>query len=270
MKYSSNSRRSQLGVDFDIEAGQSQSDIDALVARVKAAQVTHPTLRFSFTLATLGASHKGDSLSSLGDMVMKSIKAAGLGWSNVFVNLMAMDFGSSGCTHQSGSGVLCDMGQSAINAAESLHSYWGVPYSSIELTPMIGGNDVTDETSTLADAATVSAYALAKGLGGVHYWSFDRDVDCAPGWASSTCNTYGQAGVLGFANAFINALKSPTPSKASPPAPASSQSPPPSAAIKPAPSPPSPASTPSGGEWSTGHPTPLSSGSMFSDSRVPC
>ena len=118
-----------MGVDFDIEGGQSRCDINALVARVKAAQVAHPALRFSFTLAMLGASPAGDSLNSLGDMVMASIKAAGLGWSNVFINLMTMDFGSSGCTHQPGSSTLCAMGQSAISAAESLHSYWGVPYS---------------------------------------------------------------------------------------------------------------------------------------------
>lgn len=35
-----------IGVDFDIEAGQSKTDIDNLVARVKAAQATYPNLRF--------------------------------------------------------------------------------------------------------------------------------------------------------------------------------------------------------------------------------
>ena len=33
-----------------------------------------------------------------------------------------------------------------------------------------------------------------------------RDVDCAPGWASSTCNTYGVAGTFGFAKAFVAGL----------------------------------------------------------------
>ena len=61
-------------------------------------------------------------------------------------------------------------------------------------------------TFTLGDVATVAAYAKAKGLGGIHHWSYDRDQDCAPGWASPTCNTYGQAGTLGFTKAFIAAL----------------------------------------------------------------
>lgn len=35
-----------IGVDFDIEAGQSQADINNLIARAKEAQVTYPSLRF--------------------------------------------------------------------------------------------------------------------------------------------------------------------------------------------------------------------------------
>lgn len=100
----------------------------------------------------------------------------------------------------------CDMAQSAINAVESVRQYYSVPYSNIEITPMIGGNDVIDETFTIANAQTVAAYARSKGVGGVHFWSLDRDRDCAPGYASSTCNTYGQAGTLGFTNTFLSAL----------------------------------------------------------------
>ena len=97
------------------------------------------------------------------------------------------------------------MGQSAMQAAYDLHDRWSVPYANIELTPMIGGNDVQGETFTLADAATVARFALAQGLAGVHYWSYDRDVDCPPGAASATCNSVGAAGTLGFLNAFMGA-----------------------------------------------------------------
>lgn len=192
------------GIDFDIEAGQSQAVINALVQRVKAAQPKYPNLRFSFTLATLG----GNAAQSLGDtgvVVMNAIKAAGL--QNYTINLMTMDYGSanaSNCT-LNGSGQ-CDMGKSAVAAANSLHNYWGVPYNQIELTPMIGGNDTQGETFTLADVATVSSFAQQNGLAGVHFWSFDRDNDCTQSWASPTCNSYGQAGTLGFTNRFISAL----------------------------------------------------------------
>jgi chitinase len=81
-----------------------------------------------------------------------------------------------------------------------------VPFNQIELTPMIGGNDTQGETFTLNDVATVASFATQNKLAGLHFWSLDRDTDCAPGSASPTCNSYGQAGSLGFLDAFLNAL----------------------------------------------------------------
>ena len=195
---------SLAGIDFDIEAGQSSADIDNLVARVKASQSKHPGLRWSFTLATLGG-NSPQSLGSMGVTVMASIKSHGL--TNYIINLMAMDYGSaiaSNCTL--GSGGKCNMGQSAIQSAINLHNYWGVPYSQIEVTPMIGGNDATDETFSIADVTTLSNWAKTNKISGIHFWSLDRDHDCAPGYASATCNSYGSAGNWGFTNAFISAL----------------------------------------------------------------
>ena len=192
------------GIDFDIEAGQSSADIDNLVTRVKNSQSKHPGLRWSFTLATLGG-NSAQSLGSMGVTVMNSIKSHGL--TGYIVNLMAMDYGSaiaSNCTLNSSG--KCDMGKSAIQSAVNLHNYWGVPYSQIEITPMIGGNDATDEIFSIADVTTLSNWVKANGASGIHFWSLDRDVDCAPGYASATCNSYGSAGTWGFTNAFIGAL----------------------------------------------------------------
>jgi chitinase len=192
------------GVDFDIEAGQSQATIDALVARVKASQSKHPGFRWSFTIATLGG-NTSQALGSMGITVMNSIKNGGL--SGYLVNLMTMDYGSaiaSNCTL--GSNGKCDMAQSAIQAAIDLHTYYGTPYSQIELTPMIGGNDATDEIFSIANVATMSSWAKANGIAGVHFWSLDRDTDCAPGSASPICNSYGTAGTWGFTNAFLSGL----------------------------------------------------------------
>jgi hypothetical protein len=191
-----------VGVDFDIEGGQSSSIISNLVARVMAAEAKYPNLRFSFTLATLGG-NSSPGLNSLGTSVLSAIKSAGL--TNYYIDLMTMDFGAASagnCVVVNGA---CEMGQSAVQASEILHNM-GVPYSQIELTPMIGGNDTQGETFTIADVETVSAYALQKGLAGIHFWSFDRDVDCGPGSASPTCNSYGQAGTLGFTKAFVTDL----------------------------------------------------------------
>ena len=197
-----------IGIDFDIEGGVDQAQITELVKRIKVAQASYPSLRFSFTLATLGSTGSGSQLSFLGNWVLEAIQTVGLNWNNVFINLMAMDYGSGSSACVVGSSGKCDMGASAIAAAESMHNFFKVPYSSIELTPMIGGNDVQSNVFTLDDVATVSSYALSKGLGGMHIWSFDRDTDCAAGPASPVCNSYGVAGSLGFSNAFINALAS--------------------------------------------------------------
>jgi chitinase len=192
------------GVDFDIEAGQSQATVDNLVQRVKTSQSKHPGFRWSFTIATEGG-NAAQSLGSAGAMVMASIKSHGL--TNYLVNLMTMDYGSAiagNCTLNSSG--KCDMGKSATQAAVNLHNFYGTPYSQIEITPMIGGNDATDEVFSIADITTVANFVSANHLSGVHFWSLDRDVDCAPGFASATCNSYGTAGKWGFTNAFLSKL----------------------------------------------------------------
>jgi hypothetical protein len=97
------------------------------------------------------------------------------------------------------------MGQSALQAAYDLHDVWKVPYGNIELTPMIGQNDTSGEELTLADVDTIASFALSHALGGVHFWSYDRDVDCAVGAASSTCNSMGDgyAGPHGYLKRFL-------------------------------------------------------------------
>ncbi|OMG70407.1 glycosyl hydrolase family 18 protein [Burkholderia ubonensis] len=212
-RYASNNL---VGIDFDIEAGQTQQVINDLVQRVVVAQQNYPNLRFSFTLATLAPSQPGavtasswgasapDSFNIYGDWVMQAIQTYGL--KNYTINLMTMDYGSAGpgnCVVANGT---CQMGQSAIQAAMNLHDHWGAPYSQMELTPMIGGNDVAGETFTPADVDTTAAFVKQNGLAGVHFWSLDRDVDCPPGAASSTCNSIGGVGTLGYTSQFANDL----------------------------------------------------------------
>ncbi|MFI5298080.1 MAG: glycosyl hydrolase [Polyangiales bacterium] len=212
-----------IGVDFDIEAGQSQDVITALVQRIQKAHGTNPGLRFSLTIATLGGGPTGSTASSLGsgapddlnvygDDVIGAVKSvlgfdgSSASWpSYVTVNLMVMDYGDALTSNCVVSGGACDMGQSAIQAAYNLHDKLGVPYANIELTPMIGGNDATTELFTLENADATSAFVKSQGLAGVHYWSYDRDTDCPKGAASPTCNTMGSgyAGARGFLARFL-------------------------------------------------------------------
>jgi len=192
-----------VGVDFDIEGGQTPAVIDNLVSSVAYAQTLYPNLRFSFTLQTLAASDGSyGGLNSLGASVMQAIQANNL--QNYTINLMVMDYGSTGpglCVVVNGS---CDMGQSAIQAAQNLEHTYGVPASKIELTPDIGVNDTVSETFTLANVDTIVNYAKANGLAGLHFWSLDRDTSvCSAG--GPTCD--GVSGPpLQYTNRFLNDL----------------------------------------------------------------
>ncbi|WP_295795127.1 carbohydrate-binding protein [uncultured Microbacterium sp.] len=197
-----------IGVDFDIESGQSASDIRDLVAAAAGVQDSYPQLRFSFTLATLAASDGSyGGLNATGATTVRAIQASNL--RNYTVNLMVMDYGAAGPGVCVVSGGICDMGASAIQAATNLQHSFGVPTDKIELTPMIGMNDVRDEIFTLADVQTVAAYAQSQGLAGIHFWSLDRDVPCSPPtpWVSITCNSVASGtSSLSYTNGFLDAI----------------------------------------------------------------
>jgi hypothetical protein len=187
-----------IGFDFDIERGQSAEIVGSLVQRIKAAKERHPQLRFSFTLATWGASDGSQaSLNSDGQRVMQAIRDAGL--ADYYVNLMVMDYGDAIPRNCVVSADVCHMGQSAIQAARNLNGRFGVPMSRIELTPMIGVNDVVANVFTLDDATTVARFVRESAAGGLHFWSLDRDVPCLADVSrvSSTCS--GLRGMPGFA-----------------------------------------------------------------------
>jgi len=195
-----------LGVDFDIESGQTTAEIDQLIEDAIAAEATYPNMRFSFTIPSLGASTTGSDLSSIGNTVVTEIQRLGLG-GNYFINLMVMDYGSTSSNNCVVSGSTCEMGQSAIAAAESLNANYGIPYSHIELTPDIGANDTAGEVFTLADVDTMTAWMKSNNLGGTHFWSFDRDQPSTSG--SSTGNGNSDA-TLAYNNEFTTDLGSTT------------------------------------------------------------
>jgi len=196
-----------VGIDFNIEGGQSESDIQNLVAAAAGAQATYPNLQFSFTLATLAASDGSfGGVNSLGNEVVQAVLGSGL--SNYVINLMTMDFGSASssvCVVVNGS---CEMAQSAEQAVKNLEHTYGIPASKIAVTPMIGLNDNTSETFTAADVDTLTSYVKSNGLAGLHYWSLDRDTPCssATDYASPTCNSVSGTTPLEYTNRFLTDL----------------------------------------------------------------
>jgi hypothetical protein len=170
------------GLDFDIEGGYDEEKIKSLINITAQLQKEHP-FRVSLTLATLATS--GGTLNQLGIWAVNAANAAGLDYN---INLMVMDFGNYGC--QTNANGTCDMAASAEFATQEVSQMYYIPLNRIELTPMIGDNDVRNEVTTVADMTRIATYVKDNGLAGLHYWSFDRDTPCTPAtsWASPTCN----------------------------------------------------------------------------------
>ena len=166
-----------VGVDFDIEDGQSAQQVDALMAAIKDAQRRRPNLRYSFTVATHAAGDGSlNSLNPLGESILAAIRRHGV--HDAVFNLMVMDYGPASpklCVVKDG---VCDMGQSALQAARNVHARYGIPYERIALTAMIGMNDVVSNVFSTADARVMAEGARTLKLAGVHYWSLGRDQPC--------------------------------------------------------------------------------------------
>jgi hypothetical protein len=190
-----------LGFDFNIEANQTEAVIQTLVRQVGGAMKRYPNLRFSFTLAAL-ASNDSSSLNQTGQWVMKAIADEGLKY--FFINLMVMNYGRAepgNCVVRSGQ---CDMAASAIRAVNNLSRKYHIPLERIEVTPMIGLNDVATNIFSLEDAQKLQAFARTFGLGGLHFWSLNRDTPCAKVSAglSASCHSLPNTAKLAFTETF--------------------------------------------------------------------
>lgn len=197
-----------LGLDFDIEAGQTPQMLQALVQRIQTAALRRPHLRISFTLPTFAASDASHaSLNPLGRQVLATLQEAQL--PRYWINLMVMDFGPAEPAHCVVRQGRCDMAASAAQAARNLHTQYGVPLAQIEVTAMVGVNDVVDNVFTVADARALAQFVRREQLGGLHFWSLDRDTPCADGATavSSTCSSLNTLAPLAFSRAFAEGLQ---------------------------------------------------------------
>lgn len=197
-----------LGFDFDIEAGQTPDMIRNLLQRIKVAQLRRPHLRMSFTVATHAASDAGQaSLNAQGQQVLAAIREVQL--DGYFINLMVMNYGPAkpaNCVVREGR---CDMTASAAQAVHNLHSRYGIPKAQIEVTAMLGINDVVENVFTPADATALARWVRQEQLGGLHFWSLDRDGPCAGGATavSPTCSSLNAHNPLAFSRAFAEGLR---------------------------------------------------------------
>ncbi len=192
-----------VGIDYDIELGQSQALIDDLINATKVAMQTFPNLQFSFTIQSLGSmSANPITGGSAGTTVVNEIKRLGLG-GNYVINLMTFDYGSTNTNNCVVVNNLCDMGQSAIAAAQALKQQSGIPFSHIGVTMMIGRADTQDEVTSLHDIDTINAFVISNHLPTSRFWAFDRDTPNGTGGSNSNGNG---APILAYTHEYMNSL----------------------------------------------------------------
>jgi hypothetical protein len=196
-----------VGIDFDIEGERTAAELDALTSRIAEAQQRHPALRWSFTVATFGgsdAAHAG--LNPLAAAVLAAARRNGV--RDFVVNLMVMDYGAPSAAVCVTTDHGCDMARSAVQAAENLHSGFGVAYDHIALTAMLGRNDTAGSVTSLEDIRAIARYARDRDLAGLYYWSLDRDNPCADIAARNDCSGMPYP-PLAYTHAIAAALKPP-------------------------------------------------------------
>jgi len=184
-----------LGVthlDFDIESNEETNSADYTLTAQALAQVRSwassngETLSISYTLPVLPTGFTSAGLDVLD-------AAASNGFTPNIVNIMTMDYGTSGT----------EMGTAANQALDAsagqVASVFGIStsaaYAMLGNTPMIGQNDSSGEIFTLADASTVESYAAQQGIALLSFWSEGRDNGGCPGTTSaeSTCSGISQS-----------------------------------------------------------------------------
>lgn len=123
------------------------------------------------------------------------------------INLLTMDFGTDFPSRGVGMNRYIELA-AARTAAQLGNVYPASPparrWALIGVTPMIGINDVANETFTLGDARALAAWARARGVGSTSMWSLTRDRPCPHGTAAAaqaTCSGVQQA-PLAFARTF--------------------------------------------------------------------
>lgn len=193
-------------IDLDLE-GAGLSDTAALERRATAikelqadrlAEGKPLSVWLTLPVAPFGLTAEG--IAAVDAMLDAKVDLAG-------VNIMTMDFGASKAEGAS-------MLQASTAAATATHAQLTAQYKEhgqeigadslwrkIGLTPMIGQNDVAGEVFSMADAAGLHEFAVAKGVGRVSMWSLNRDATCGPNYpdltrVSDSCSGVDQQGLL--------------------------------------------------------------------------
>jgi Glycosyl hydrolases family 18 len=179
-------------LDFDIESNEETNSADYTLTAQALAQVRSwasangKQLTISYTIPVLPT-----GLTQAGVNVLDA--AVANGFTPDIVNIMTMDYGTSGTEMGTASNQALDATASQLETVFGISS--PAAYGMLGNTPMIGQNDSSGEIFTLADASTVESYATQRGIGLLSFWAEGRDNDGCPGTTSaeSTCSGISQS-----------------------------------------------------------------------------
>jgi hypothetical protein len=150
-------------IDLDIEGGSASdaASVSRRNAAMKRLQDAHPGLKIDYTLGVMPHGLDASGVKILLDAKKHGVKVNA-------VNIMNMDYGTKSK----------DMGGDGIKAAQATKKQLdtnGID-ACVGLTPMIGLNDTTPETFTIADARAVLEFAQkTPWINFVGFWALGRD-----------------------------------------------------------------------------------------------
>ncbi len=136
--------------------------------------------------------------------MVKAIKASSL--THYTVNLMTMDFGRATAANCVALGFDLRDGAVGDPGCPNLEHTYGIAPSKIEVTPMLGVNDASDEVFTLADVDTLTSYAKANGLA-ASTCGRSTGHPCSSTTAMATCSSVPSAPALAWTDRFLADLK---------------------------------------------------------------
>jgi len=84
-------------------------------------------------------------------------------------------------------GQTCQMAESMVQAAFNFHNWTGIPYSSIEMTVLIGEASPPEQIFSHADATTLAAHAVRSGIAAIHWFAYGDDRPCTSGAKNWGC-----------------------------------------------------------------------------------
>jgi chitinase len=174
-------------IDIDIEHGEVSSTAvrRRVIAALAIVRSANPGIEISITFAATEAGPEAAGRSLIAD-------AAEVGFQPTSWTIMPFDFGAA----------LTDMGHASTRAAEALAqdliAAYGISaeaaYRLVGISSMNGHTDEGGETVGVEDLQTMLAFAQARHLARLTFWSVNRDRPCGAGHSGSDdCSGIAQA-----------------------------------------------------------------------------